>query len=377
MRILSYRNVEVPATTAHSLNSVRSSYQMSSRAPVDFVASRGRCQVPFAKLYQFSLEDAPQFRLRLPPTRQKALASLWRKAYALHWLRRHRQEFPLVYVSQARPLKFFARVKALRLWQFKLVLECHAESDSWGRELGAADGIVYTSGSLREVMFSRFPCLRNKPVFISGHKVRSIPECPPESELATPPGAPFVLCYVGSILPWKGLETLVAAGPRLPPGSEVLIVGGQPDDAYRESLVGRARELGVAARIRFTPFVPPAELAGLLKSVGGFVLPLPGEEQGSTPIKLFEYLSWARPVLATNLPSTRELIEHGRNGLLFAPGSAGSLAEQAGVLLRMSASERRALVGAGLESLRPFLFENWLNGIFAWFETLLAAVPGT
>jgi glycosyltransferase involved in cell wall biosynthesis len=38
-----------------------------------------------------------------------------------------------------------------------------------------------------------------------------------------------------------------------------------------------------------------------------------------SPLKLFEYMSWGKPILCSDLPVLREVIEDGRNGLLLPP----------------------------------------------------------
>jgi glycosyltransferase involved in cell wall biosynthesis len=47
----------------------------------------------------------------------------------------------------------------------------------------------------------------------------------------------------------------------------------------------------------------------------------------SSPLKLFEYLACGLPVLATDLPTTREVIDHDRNGLLIDSEDPQTLAD--------------------------------------------------
>ena len=45
------------------------------------------------------------------------------------------------------------------------------------------------------------------------------------------------------------------------------------------------------------------------------------------PLKLFEYMAAGVPILATDLPSIREVLRHGENAWLIPPGDPKALAE--------------------------------------------------
>jgi glycosyltransferase involved in cell wall biosynthesis len=46
----------------------------------------------------------------------------------------------------------------------------------------------------------------------------------------------------------------------------------------------------------------------------------------ASPLKLFEYMASGRAVIASDLPSTAEIVEDGVNGLLYPPGDVQALA---------------------------------------------------
>ncbi len=41
-------------------------------------------------------------------------------------------------------------------------------------------------------------------------------------------------------------------------------------------------------------------------------------------MKLFEYMSWGKPILCSDLPVLREIIDDGRNGLMLPPEDASA-----------------------------------------------------
>jgi glycosyltransferase involved in cell wall biosynthesis len=46
----------------------------------------------------------------------------------------------------------------------------------------------------------------------------------------------------------------------------------------------------------------------------------------TSPLKLFEYMAAGRPIVASDLPSIREVLRHEENALLVEPGNPSALA---------------------------------------------------
>ncbi len=46
-----------------------------------------------------------------------------------------------------------------------------------------------------------------------------------------------------------------------------------------------------------------------------------------SPLKMFEYMAAARPILASDLPAIREILDHGRTAWLTPPDSGEALAQ--------------------------------------------------
>jgi glycosyltransferase involved in cell wall biosynthesis len=86
--------------------------------------------------------------------------------------------------------------------------------------------------------------------------------------------------------------------------AELLVVGDGPE---RESVEARAMECGMGDRLHITGWVPYERVPGLLASghVGLDTAPPTEVNQGSTMIKIAEYLSVGLPVVATALRETR------------------------------------------------------------------------
>lgn len=148
---------------------------------------------------------------------------------------------------------------------------------------------------------------------------------------AAPPGAtgrPIVAGYAGHLYPWKGVDVFVRALAELP-DVRGLVVGGHPAETDRTRIEDLARSLGIDSRVTFTGQVPPREVAERLAEASVLVLPNTASaisERYTSPLKLFEYLAMGRPIVASDLPSIREVLTHEDSALLVPPGDSRALA---------------------------------------------------
>jgi len=73
---------------------------------------------------------------------------------------------------------------------------------------------------------------------------------------------------------------------------------------------------------------------------------LPSYREG-VPRTLLEAAAMERPLVATDVPGCREVVEHGVNGLLCEVRNVESLADALARMLEMSETERRAMAERG------------------------------
>jgi glycosyltransferase involved in cell wall biosynthesis len=81
--------------------------------------------------------------------------------------------------------------------------------------------------------------------------------------------------------------------------------------------------------VTFTGLVPPPRVPELLARADVLVLPNPASAistRFTSPLKLFEYMAAGRPIIASDLPAIREVIEPEVHGLLVPPGDPEALA---------------------------------------------------
>ena len=97
------------------------------------------------------------------------------------------------------------------------------------------------------------------------------------------------------------------------------------------TLKKRVADLNLQDVVAFRGALPPNQVAACYEDCDAVVLASFAE---GIPIVLMEAMAARRPVISTNLGSTAELVEHGVNGLLCAPGNAKELADALASLLR-------------------------------------------
>ena len=169
----------------------------------------------------------------------------------------------------------------------------------------------------------------------------------------------IVVGAVGSLVPRKGVLTLLAALYGLP-GVHALIVGDGPQ---RAELEREAARLGMGDRVRFTGF----RQAPLIDMAAMDIFCLPSAREG-LPRVILEAMLLAKPVVATDIPGSRELVRREETGLLVPHGDAGAL-HAALARLAADAALRERMGQRGREVV---LAENSIRSYVAGVERLFA-----
>jgi PEP-CTERM/exosortase A-associated glycosyltransferase len=138
-----------------------------------------------------------------------------------------------------------------------------------------------------------------------------------------------IVGFIGSFYAYEGLDLLLSALPRLleqHADARVLLVGGGPQDA---ALRAQAAALGLSDKVVFTGRVPHKDVQKYYDFVD--VLAYPRHKMRLTdlvtPLKPLEAMAQGRVVVASDVGGHRELIRHGRTGMLFKADDASALAK--------------------------------------------------
>ena len=138
--------------------------------------------------------------------------------------------------------------------------------------------------------------------------------------LPPPVKARPVLLWVGRLSAEKGLATLLRAVAACPQPLELHLVGDGPAEPALRRL---AAELPLGERLRWLGRQPREEVPALILAADGCVLP--SEWYENAPLAVLESLALGRPIIASDLGGTPELVQDALNGWIFRAGNAESL----------------------------------------------------
>ena len=140
------------------------------------------------------------------------------------------------------------------------------------------------------------------------------------------------IIYLGGMSRTRGLIEVVEAFSlvvRQHPDWELYLVGSSRPASFEGELRALAKERGIEANVKFIAWVPYEEKERLsARAAMGIITYLPYANNTSClPNKLFDYMLVGLPVIASNFPLYREVVEPYQCGLIVAPDKPGSIAE--------------------------------------------------
>jgi len=133
-----------------------------------------------------------------------------------------------------------------------------------------------------------------------------------------------VITFVGRIIYAKGVHDLIDAFAQVKnqvSNAKLLIAGHGP---YLEQLKKLAGQTGCGSDIFFLGQKDLQEVVDILSASDIFVNPSYSE---GLPTSVMEAASVGLPIVATDVGGTREIIEHGKSGIIIAPGQPSKITE--------------------------------------------------
>lgn len=174
----------------------------------------------------------------------------------------------------------------------------------------------------------------------------------PKEELRRELGLPIdkkIIMYVGHLFSWKGVYTLAESSQYIGNKNpyEIVIIGGHEPDRKKLLDFINAHKF---SHIRVIPRQEYRRVVSFLAAADMFVLPnsshAPISRLYTSPIKMFEYMAAGRPIVASDLPSIRDILDE-KIALLVKPDDPKDLACGITALLE-SSSRGAALAEAAL-----------------------------
>jgi glycosyltransferase involved in cell wall biosynthesis len=119
----------------------------------------------------------------------------------------------------------------------------------------------------------------------------------------------------------------------------ILLVGEGPSS---DRLQSRVREEGLSSMVTFAGRIPHEQMPAFVGAMDVTLAPAPAlEEFHFSPLKIFEYMGAAKPVIASRIGEIETIIREGENGLLVAPGDVEQLCAAIRRLVRDPAMRER------------------------------------
>ena len=164
---------------------------------------------------------------------------------------------------------------------------------------------------------------------------------------------PLRLLFLANVTPLKGLHVVIEALSRLHPGSCTLDVAGslEVDAAYSRRMQRQAASISLP--VTFHGSMDDQPLVEVLERSDVLVLPSFYEGFG---IAYVEGMAFGLPAIGTSAGAIPQVIRHGENGYIIAPGDGAALAK----ILEELAFNRQLLARLSANALERFrFFPTW------------------
>jgi glycosyltransferase involved in cell wall biosynthesis len=391
MRLLYFADIRFPMERANGIQTAETAHALARRGiEVELMVRKSDERSDEACLEFYGLPPHEKLRLHRVATRFGSWS--YRKS-ALSSLLGSRSEPAVAYTRDLLVADLAIRSRSLH--GMPVVYEAHAVSAVFagerpgmyesgdaasGAKLGRLDarerrvcqrasGVVAITRGLRAALEERHGGLTRSAVIPDGCRV---PDQPPEPARNSPPR----VYYIGQLYPWKGADLLIEA-MRSVSGAELVVVGGLPPEPDLDRLKRRVSELGLEERVLFRGFIAPGELDSERRKADVFAIPLLDSTTArlfTSPLKLFEAMASGRPIVASDLPSIREILTHQKNALLVPPGDAAALAF---AILRLLKDEAlaRALAAKAFEDVKAYCWDRRAEAIAAFVREVTPKAP--
>jgi glycosyltransferase involved in cell wall biosynthesis len=189
--------------------------------------------------------------------------------------------------------------------------------------------------------------------------------------IGVPADVPLAV-YAGSLLPWKGVEILVEAARRLPQVRFVVAGGSEAD-------LARLRPLAAdIPNLRLDGFQAPERVPDYVISADLFLVPnrsTPAiSARYTSPLKVFEAMAAGVPIVASDLPSLRDILSPKDEALFVAPDDPEALA--AGIAALMADPHRRMQMAKRLRIRAPrHSWQRRAARLVAWMTQAAGLAP--
>ncbi len=326
MNITYVANIRMPTENAHGVQ-IAKTCEAFARAGenVVLIVPKRRNPLEGSPFSYYGIEE--NFRVAYVPVLDTAL---WGKlGFFLETLSFARAALPRVRREKGNVL--YGRDEIV----LAFLILCGAQNVVWESHTGAwnsaaryvarrAKAVVVISEGLRKFYLARGVPKHKLLVARDGVSLADFARPEPKESARRCLGLPLdkkIALYIGGLGGWKGIDTLCKAAALLPRDHMIAIVGGEPWEIERFKKN--------YPQVLFLGRRDYKELPRNQSAADVLVLPNTAESiissEFTSPLKLFTYMASRIPIVASDLPSIREVLD-GESAYLVAPDDAQALA---------------------------------------------------
>ena len=152
----------------------------------------------------------------------------------------------------------------------------------------------------------------------------------------------IVIGFVGSFVNWSNLDSLIRLFSEISKESQdahLMLVGDGP---MRNILERTVNDKNLDNKVTFTGSVSHANVSKYIANMDICLIPQSNEYR--SPVKLFEYMAMAKPVIAPRLEPIEKIVIHEKNGILFNQSNDNSLKNA--IMYLMENDKKRGIIGS-------------------------------
>lgn len=144
-----------------------------------------------------------------------------------------------------------------------------------------------------------------------------------------------IICFVGSFLPWQGIEYIIEAMPMILsefPDTWLILIGDQElkmpaSRKLKEKIMNAVNTSNLNNNVIFVGRVPYEKVPLHMNVSDVGIVAQTQLRSGFTPLKLFEYMACGKPVVASDIEGVREIVKESGGGILVGAENGEKLAQ--------------------------------------------------